>query len=112
MSRGGFEHNRPRVRVRLDSTFGQGTHQAPRSLEGPTKGTETKGGFLFEITVLIRNRIFLNLSFSDLKKTAHLSIITVYEFQDQSLRDPSSYTEQIKDSLLKFDHLFANFEYQ
>ncbi|PAV71071.1 hypothetical protein WR25_11275 [Diploscapter pachys] len=31
--------------------------------------------------------------------------------KDQSLRDPSSYTEQIKDSLLKFDHLFANFEY-
>ncbi|CAD6190548.1 unnamed protein product [Caenorhabditis auriculariae] len=32
--------------------------------------------------------------------------------KDQSLRDPSAYTATIKDSLLKFDKLFADFEYQ
>ncbi|GMR61433.1 hypothetical protein PMAYCL1PPCAC_31628 [Pristionchus mayeri] len=32
--------------------------------------------------------------------------------KDQSLRDPSIYTDLIKDSLLKFDHLFAEFEFR
>ncbi|EPB70669.1 hypothetical protein ANCCEY_10247 [Ancylostoma ceylanicum] len=33
-------------------------------------------------------------------------------FKDQSLRDPLIYTDAIKESLLKFDHLFAAFEFQ
>ncbi|GMT07029.1 hypothetical protein PENTCL1PPCAC_29203 [Pristionchus entomophagus] len=32
--------------------------------------------------------------------------------KDQSLRDPSLYTDHIKESLLKFDHLFAEFEFR
>ncbi|VDO97902.1 unnamed protein product [Heligmosomoides polygyrus] len=32
--------------------------------------------------------------------------------KDQSLRDPLIYTDAIKESLLKFDHLFAAFEFQ
>ncbi|KAF8355625.1 lst-2 [Pristionchus pacificus] len=32
--------------------------------------------------------------------------------KDQSLRDPSIYTDHIKDSLLKFDHLFSEFEFR
>lgn len=32
--------------------------------------------------------------------------------KDQSLRDPSMYTESIKHSLLKFDRLFARFEFE
>uniref|UniRef100_A0A7I4Z1W7 FYVE-type domain-containing protein n=1 Tax=Haemonchus contortus TaxID=6289 RepID=A0A7I4Z1W7_HAECO len=32
--------------------------------------------------------------------------------KDQSLRDPLFYTDAIKESLLKFDHLFAAFEFQ
>ncbi|GMT35432.1 hypothetical protein PFISCL1PPCAC_26729, partial [Pristionchus fissidentatus] len=32
--------------------------------------------------------------------------------KDQSLRDPSIYTDHIKDGLLKFDHLFAEFEFR
>lgn len=32
--------------------------------------------------------------------------------KDQSLRDPLVYTDAIKESLLKFDHLFAAFEFQ
>lgn len=40
-------------------------------------------------------------------------IIKSTEFvQDQSLRDPSIYTDHIKDSLLKFDHLFSEFEFR
>ncbi|CAB3400323.1 unnamed protein product [Caenorhabditis bovis] len=32
--------------------------------------------------------------------------------KDQALRDPSAYSQTIKENLLKFDILFANFEYQ
>lgn len=37
---------------------------------------------------------------------------TDFFFQNQSLRDPSAYNPVIKENLLKFDKLFAEFEYQ